>query len=378
MSRKKEIDALISRYQNGTCTPEEQEKIERMLFADPDRRVNVSDLDSYGEEVWDRIYPIVRNKTPSLKRWYYAAAAILIIGLPAYLFFESRMNAIPDENTVTADVVPGTTKATLTLADGGVIALDSTHTGIIINADEITYSDGNRLLALDNRHAGDQAIRAQYAVLATPRGGTYQLILSDGTKVWLNAASTLRYPIEFKGDSREIEIDGEAYFDVVQIPSMPFIVKSRGQETIVLGTEFNISAYEDEDAVKTTVVSGSVRVRTKIKTADGGYKAHMDKDLHPQEQTIVTSTGSLTLQKVNAESVVAWKSGNFHFKGTPLADMMRQIARWYDLEVIYTSQIPQETFSGKLTRGASLANILEFLRDAGISCRMDGRKLFIG
>ncbi len=376
MKRKEEIDALIRRYQHGDCTPEEQELVERMLFTDPDRHANVSDLDSYGEEVWTRIYLMTR-KASSLKRWYYAAASVFIIGLSAYFFVESQVKDIPSHDELPTDIVAGTTKATLTLADGSIITLDSTHTGIVVNANEIRYSDGNRLLALTRQRSGGEDDKPQFAVLTTPAGGTYQLILPDGTKVWLNASSTLRYPTEFKGTSRVVEIEGEGYFDVVKAPSVPFIVKSRRQETVVLGTEFNISAYENEETVKTTVVNGAVRVHAKVLAEGGGYALQANRELGPQEQSVVTSSGAVTKHKVNVRSAVAWKSGNFYFKGTAFEDMIRQIARWYDIEVVYTNKIPQETFSGTFKRTAGLSSILEFLKGAGITCRMEGRKLLV-
>lgn len=377
MKRKEEIDALISRYQNGTCTPQEQELLERMLFTDPAKQAHVSDLDNYGEEVWTRIYLMTRSKRSSLKRWYYAAASVFVIGLSAYFFVESQVKDIPGHDKLTADIVAGTTKATLTLADGSIITLDSTRTGIVVNANEITYSDGNRLLALNRQSSGEEDNKPQFAILATPAGGTYQLILPDGTKVWLNASSTLRYPTEFKGANRVVEIEGEGYFDVAKVPSVPFIVKSRRQETVVLGTEFNISAYEEEETEKTTVVSGSVRVHAKVLVAGSGYAPQLSRELAPQEQSVVTSSGAITKHKANVRSAVAWKSGNFYFKGTAFDDMVRQIARWYDIEVVYTNKIPQETFSGTFKRTASLASILEFLKGAGITCRMEGRKLLV-
>lgn len=377
MDKRKEIDALISRYQNGTCTPEEQALIEQILFTEPHNQAEGVDTASYQEALWAKIYPTLRGKkTPSLKRWYYAAAAILLIGLFTYLFFNSQVNRQTDQHTLMAEVVPGTTKAILTLADGEAIQLDGTHTGIIINDNEIVYNNGNKLLELAGDNTDEKRSRSQLAILHTPKGGTYQISLPDGTKVWLNAASTLTYPMQFSGSKREVELDGEAYFDIAKNPSKPFIVKSRMQETTVLGTAFNIAAYKDDEMITTTVVNGSVRVRATTEPTTG-YPSQMGEELLALEQSIITSSGVLTKQKVTDESAVAWKTGSFYFNGTTLAEMLKQIARWYDIEIVYLNNIPAETFSGKLERNASLVNILEFLKGAGIKCRMENRKLLI-
>jgi len=196
--------------------------------------------------------------------------------------------------------------------------------------------------------------------------------LADGTKVWLNSASTLRYPSRFDGDERIVEMEGEAYFEVAPFSSKsprPFLVKTENQTLKVLGTHFNVSAYADEEETKTTLVEGAVQIVN--------LKTKRMNTLKPGEQSIVRSTQT-EIYNVNPETAVAWKSGIFHFEDTPFEQMMRQIARWYDIEVNYQGKIPEELFTGKMNRNVNLQVFVNFLKDSGIRSHIEGRRLIVG
>src|SRR5690606_18203557 len=205
--------------------------------------------------------------------------------------------------------------------------------------------------------------------LSTPKGGTYQIVLPDGTKVWLNAASTLKYPSRFDGGERVIELSGEAYFAVAKDVKKPFKVVSNGQEIQVLGTEFNISAYVDEAEMKTTLVAGAVQIFNR--------QSSIVNRLEPGEQSIIR--GAFTdIQKVETERYTAWKNGYFYFKQTPFAEIMRQLARWYDIDVIYKGSIPKETFSGVMDRNLTLNDVLKLLNVFSVQVQIEeGGKLVV-
>src|SRR5690606_22741368 len=207
--------------------------------------------------------------------------------------------------------------------------------------------------------------------LTTPKGGTYRLTLSDGTNVWLNAASTLRYPAKFTGTERMVELEGEAYFEVSRLTRgsdirVPFRVVSKGQTVEVLGTEFNITAYADEDAVRTTLVEGSVQV-----VSDGAIETQRPQPvtLRPGQQSVVSPDGT-QINSVDVSMFTAWKDGLFSFRETEMSDAMRQLARWYNVDVVYEGAVPETYFFGNIRRDKSLAHALAILKKSGINFRI--------
>ncbi|PPL00551.1 FecR family protein [Parapedobacter indicus] len=325
-------------------------------------------------------------KDPSIRKLRfllpYAAAVILIalIGTWVYSLVGDQQTMESDRASLLshADIPPGGSRATLTLADGQTIDLSEAQTGIIVG-DGITYLDGNSVL-------GDQVnegTREHSLMLTTPKGGTYQVTLPDGTKVWLNAASTLKYPSRFAGNERVVELNGEAYFDVTPVRKaansqirksansqrIPFKVVSNGQTVEVLGTQFNIEAYGGDSEIKTTLVKGAVRIVPETASQPA-------VTLSPGQQSRLAGE-SIVVNDVDIEPYVAWKLNMFHFKHTPFAEMMHQIERWYDVDVVYNSQIPQETFSGRMKRNVSLLGVLKLLKASEIKFRIEGRQLII-
>ncbi|WP_256002034.1 FecR family protein [Pedobacter deserti] len=279
-----------------------------------------------------------------------AASVIAIIGL--VLFFNA-----PDSSDIKGKqlskydgIHPGENRATLTLSNGKTIALNSSKTGVLVDATTITYADGSELDGLAAREA-DAA-----TMVSTPRGGTYQVILPDGSKVWLNASSSLKFPASFANtQQREIYLQGEGYFEVAKDKSRPFVVHAAGQVVRVLGTHFNLNAYGDEPVVKTTLLEGSV-VIVPDKTIDDTESAL----LKPGQQAVFKA-GQLKISDADTEQAVAWKNGFFIFKNQTLPEIMKEVARWYDIEVRYEGYKSNLTFSGTLPRNTDISAIFRML-----------------
>jgi transmembrane sensor len=287
--------------------------------------------------------------------WIAAAAAILImVSIGGYFYTATnRENLMVDGFEVAKDVAPGSNKATLTLADGRTIELSGDKQSVIIKANELTYNDGTKIIS-------EGKIRNQYAVLTTPKGGQYQIILSDGTRVWLNAASTLKYPATFEGSERVVQLIGEAYFEVAKVQAsskrMPFIVKTKTQQVEVLGTHFNVNNYPDESFAKTTLIEGSVSV-----SATSAITKH--QLLKPNQQSIIAKDSEfIKVVKVDPTTVIDWKNGDFIFD-TDIKTIMRQISRWYNVEIVYEGNISEEELVGTISRSKNLIEVLKVLQE---------------
>nr|WP_262909520.1 FecR family protein [Niabella pedocola] len=212
-----------------------------------------------------------------------------------------------------------------------------------------------------------------YNTVTTPRGGQYQLTLEDGSKVWLNAASSIRFPTTFQGKERKIEISGEAYFEIAKDAARPFKVAfetpaGMKSEVTVLGTHFNIMSYNDEKAAKTTLLEGSVSISSNGNTAI----------LTPAQQASQTDRNGITVaSNIDVNEAVAWKNGFFEFHATGLQEVMRQIGRWYDVEISYEGKIPERNFGGKISRQNNAAEVLKILELSQIKFRIEGKKIIV-
>lgn len=268
-------------------------------------------------------------------------------------------------------ILPGSDRATLTLSNGAVIILDSAKKGILAREGNVPIykSSSGRLVYRDIPTGSTLAGPVAYNSISTPRGGQYQLVLPDGTQVWLNAASSLRYPAQFAGLTREVTLTGEAYFEVAKDRLHPFRVLTSRQQVEVLGTHFNINDYDDEPSVKTTLAEGSVKI------ISGGNTLM----LRPDEQAVVNnnSTGIISVSKVDVERVVAWKNGNFEFENAEIPVIMRQVSRWYDVEVAYGARLSQKRFTGSISRNISLKDLLTMLGYTGLNFKVTGMKILI-
>ncbi|TWI81008.1 FecR family protein [Chitinophaga japonensis] len=315
----------------------------------------------------------VPARTPFLKKlWpYAAAAAVIALAVTGMLYF-SRPAApghLPaDTKAALAGMRPGGNKAVLTLADGSQITLDSVGNGAIASQGNVQVIKLNSGQLAYKAGKGENGAALRYNTLSTPRGGQFRIVLPDGSKVWLNAASSLRFPTAFSGKAREVQLTGEAYFEIAKDPAMPFEVKVNDMAVQVLGTHFNVMAYPDEHSIRTTLLEGAVRVQ----------HAGEHIRLQPGEQAQLSSAGKMTVNKsVDIEGVMAWKNGYFNFDREPLEGVIRQIGRWYDVEITYEGNIPYREFGGKIARGSSITEVLKILELSGVHYRVEDRKIVI-
>ena len=305
------------------------------------------------------------------RRWAWRAAAAVVIltaGMGGYRFLSGRwQDRMADVRSLPHDVAPGSNKAVLTLANGTTIVLDSARSG------KLTQQGGVSVIKLDSGRIAytspvEKPDQALYNTLTTPRGGQYQLTLPDGSRVWLDAASSIKYPTAFTGKEREVEMTGEAYFEIAKNTGMPFVVKAGGTTTTVLGTHFNINAYEDERTLITTLLEGSVKF--------GCGKE--EKVLHPGQQAVLNAeTRSFTVKEADTYQAVAWKNGQLDFDNKDLPAIMRQISRWYDIDINFQSTYDGATFGGGISRQLNLSHVLRLLDRGGVHTRLEDHKLII-
>ncbi len=338
------------------------------------------------EEEKQELALIMKDLAPALlrtmpRRWMAAAAIVLILlgGGALYIFTKPAPTApvakIPLKSP--DSIHPGSNRAVLTLAGGQQIVLDETHNGLLgrqgktrvikLDSGRLAYNsgaDGKGGGADGNDGSGADA--PLYNTITTPRGGQYQVTLPDGTKVWLNAESSLRFPTAFTEKERAVELTGEAYFEVAANKNKPFLVKTGQSNTRVLGTSFNIMAYNDEGPVKTTLLEGAVKID------EGGRSAL----LQPGEQGIFNS-GSITTKTVNIRAVIAWKDGYYFFDRTPVQSVMRQIARWYNVDIVYKGAMPKDEIVGRIPRSAYVSDVLHIMELIGIHFKIEGRTIIV-
>jgi ferric-dicitrate binding protein FerR (iron transport regulator) len=299
-----------------------------------------------------------------------AAAAVVVLAVAAvYLLRQPHLpTALPA--AVTQNIAPGKNGAILTLSDGSRISLDSTITGIVASQNGAKAIINNN--GLEYKPTSDSSAEVTYNTVTTPKGRQFNLTLPDGSRVWLNAGSSIRFPTRFDGAERRVEIGGEAYFEIARNKDRPFIVRAGPSEIKVLGTEFNVNAYPEEGVVKTTLLSGSIAASLLTKPGHGAL-------LKPGEQAqLWPGTGTKILMGIDTAQAVAWKNGAFNFQNLTLQEVMRQLARWYDLEVIYEKGIPDVQFAGEMSRTVPLSDLLPGLKDMGIHCRLEsGRRLIV-
>ena len=308
-------------------------------------------------------------------RWVAYAAAVLLVIVSGVVFFAQRKTApkvvtLPKQDLV-KEIPPGGNKAILTLADGATISLDDAQKGDIArdgNAEIVKAGSGGTLVY--HAMAGKQEAIA-YNTITTPRGGQYQLDLSDGSKVWLNASSSLRFPTTFNGKDRTVELTGEGYFEIARNTAMPFAITVNGIRVQVLGTRFNINAYHDEPVIRTTLIDGAVRV----------VAAEEEMLLKPGQQAVASpgDAGSLKLDPdADLEEVMAWKNEIFNFKNLDIETIMRQISRWYDVEVVYVGKKPEGHFTGMISRNTPALTVLKMLEYGGVHFTIASKKIVIG
>ncbi|HWK06353.1 MAG TPA: FecR domain-containing protein [Puia sp.] len=324
--------------------------------------------------------PIFSLRAKGWKKLAVAALVLLIAGKFLLFFFPSHpavkqpvASGLPAPDS--HELPPGRNNATLTLADGHTITLDSAANGGLAQQGNTKVIKLNGQIAYRNTGTphGEETILLN--TVATARGNQYRLILSDGSKVWLNAASSLRFPTSFKGKERRVEVTGEAYFEIAKNPSMPFKViiapsprLPEGGEIDVLGTHFNINAYADESSVKTTLLEGAVAVKKEKEV----------QMLSPGQQAEFASKGGISLAtNVDVTQETAWKDGFFWFNNTDIYTLMRQVSRWYDVEVAFEGKITDDGFTGKVSRNVPLSKLLNVLEQYEIHFKVEGKKITV-
>ena len=324
------------------------------------------------EELLMKIYAMTPAPRRIMHVRWWAAASVTLLLLAGGLYVGSRKQAAPvpppvvkKEGAVKRDVLPGSDKAVLTLADGSTVTLDSAGKQVLRQG-KTAIRQLNGQLQYESSDAGKEI---SYNTLTTPRGGQYQLLLPDGTGVWLNAGSSLRYPVAFTEKERKVMLTGEAYFEVVHDGKKPFRIQVGDQLVEDLGTHFNINAYADEPEMKTTLLEGSVKV-----SKNDRLPATV---LTPGQQALVAENAITVTKNVAVDEVVAWKAGLFIFNKTDIRSMMRQAERWYDIIASYPNGVPEDEFSGSLSRNVNLSQFLKIMEYSDIKIKITGKNVII-
>jgi transmembrane sensor len=383
-----DFNNLLERYLGGNCTAEEQLFIEQWL---EDHKTDPNDWTEMSKtaksELMASLFVDIRNALHSnnqqgrekvyrikSKAWLRVAVAASVIGLVilgTYLWFnryEQKEIAKSEvkKNGYKNDVLPGGNKAVLTLGDGSSIILDEAQNGTLTQQGSTKVIKLGGKLSYNPADAGTKEVL--YNTIVTPRGGQYQIELPDGSQVWLNAASSLRFPTAFIGKDRRVEITGEAYFEVAKNKSMPFIVSVEGSEIQVLGTHFNVMAYKEESNVKTTLLEGS------IKFVHGNNSSL----IKPGQQTQLANSGQIkVLDDIDMDAVIAWKNGNFDFDGVDIETVMRQLSRWYNVEVEYNKKT-DVLFYAEIPRNTKLSEVLHALEYISkVKFDINGKKIVV-
>lgn len=378
MEFKKEIDALrnsdlLLKSLQGQIDPAEQEKLQAWITSSKENRALHDELFSpesrslayagLAKYPADESYANFVKKLPKRKFHLWnkiaaIAAVFFLIGF-AFIYF-GKKNRIGEIQvpTVKQDFNPGQNKATLILANGRKVSLSSNQSVVIIKSDQFQYEDGSRI------NPGGQNNRNELQTITTPNSGFYQVILSDGTKVYLNSASSLRFPAGFSGTERRVEVTGEAYFEVAKAldaangNGVPFIVETVNQEIEVLGTHFNVNNYDS--AIRTTLIKGAVKIKSLNKLGKQGAVV-----LKPGQQSILTGN-NFEVKSVDTDIAVAWKNGYFKFDEESLERIMNQVARWYNVKIYFSDEkLKEETFSGVIKRDIKASELLKVLEKAG-------------
>ena len=385
------ILVLIEKYQAGTATPEEKLHLNEWYHSFNDSEVELTANENETEQqladrIKNRLLETIRHKHgPKVKKlrfkWQLTAAAVILLFTGTYFIFfynSAKQKTVIAGSTGTKlqnDIAPGGNKAVLTLADNSTIVLDSASNGVISQQGNIKVQklDNGLLVYLINSKQVTENDAAFYNTISTPRGGQYQVTLADGTKVWLNAASSIRFPVVFTGTERKVEITGEAYFEVTKNKNMPFKVKAATSEIEVLGTHFNVNAYDDEVSIKTTLLEGLVKVSAL--TLDGSQSPRF---LHPGQQSGVDKQGKIkVMDNADTEEAIAWLNGRFQYKSADIKTILRQISRWYDVDVEYKGTVNIH-FTGQLPRNQNVSGIFEKLVLTGeVKFNIDGKKIIV-
>ncbi|SMC66380.1 FecR family protein [Pedobacter nyackensis] len=392
------LEYLYQRYLDNTCTEIEREEFLSMVADKQEDKVitelldgtwnTINTIDGQTFPAADSILDNILTQHPktivskiSWRRYAAVAAAVLVVASAGIYFgLQFQKNNDKQDADYTSNIQAGKNRATLKLANGTIINLDSATNGEIAQQAGIAISktaDGQLVyhIAANAKIEKSATATEAYNTITTPRGGQYQINLPDGTKIWLNAASSLKYPAVFSKNERRVELTGEAYFEVAKVTikekgseRTPFIVVTDKQKIEVLGTHFNVNSYGDESAEKTTLLEGSVKV--------SNLKSKRSNLLKPGQQSLVVGEG-LQIANVDTLESVAWKNGYFQFNESDLEDIMKQLSRWYNVDVVFEGKVPDDLFHFKTPRNLSLTEVLKIFELNGINFKIEGRKLIV-
>ncbi|UZJ63981.1 DUF4974 domain-containing protein [Sphingobacterium sp. KU25419] len=374
------IRSLFSKYLENSTTQEEfQELLQHSIESDDEEfrrmfRDAMSDdtMESIVphevlDEVSDTVAQTLREKIQTrrksiMRRWMpYAAACILVLlSFSAYFMLKQQSNTTELYSAYGNDALPGTNKATITLSDGSRYELSDDKDGINVNEQGIQYNDGSIIATMQD---------VSMATVSTPNGGQYRMTLQDGTKVVLNASSSITYPTKFTGNERDVKLEGEAYFEVAKNKQQPFLVESGKQTITVLGTHFNVQAYPNEQ-IETTLAEGSVKLNLS-----GGNKNQII--LKPNQQASLQN-GGFKIRQVDAAAFTAWTQNTFVFSEQPLSEIIKQLERWYDVEITYPPEVGNEKFYAEIPRDQKLSQVLKSIGQFNnLKFKIEGRRVSI-
>ena len=388
------LEYLFNRYVQSSCSAKEEEELMELIAQSGNQESlkklidglieNTGSEMELNDQVADSILKNilkkdeglvipVKTKNNGFRLWMRVAAmAILFLGAAsAYWMINKKAGSqsqLVAGNKKHAAITPGGNKAILTTSDGGTIVLDSIQNGTITHKGATQISKQGGMLIYNVSSQTPAGTPVVYNTLTTPKGGQYQVVLPDGSKVWLNAASSLHFPSAFPGRDRVVELTGEAYFEVAKNKKKPFHVRVGNMSVNVLGTHFNVNAYADENAIKTSLLEGKVKI----------IRGNTSGILKPGQQGVLNNNeDKIEINNANLEEVMAWKNGIFQFEGAGITSIMKEIGRWYNVEIVYAGKIPVRRFEGKISRDSQLSEVLRILELSNIKFSVVGNNIIV-
>ncbi|MGF7037524.1 FecR family protein [Mucilaginibacter lappiensis] len=384
MITKEEFLTLYEKFNNGQCTPAEKELldtyVDEIKLLEGEWNNDLIKEEDVHARIWQRlsesrrVVPIASQK--SNKYLWLKVAAVLLLSFLVGLFFINNEKPKPQPTMAKIKqkvILPGGNKAYLTMADGSRIILNDAKNGDLVTKPglKVSKTTNGMLVYHFNKTPDNTSVntKPEYNTITTPRGGQYQVILDDGTKVWLNAASSLRFPQAFTSKQREVELTGEAYFEVAKNKARPFMVQANGTQVQVLGTHFNVNAYGDNNDVTTTLLEGSVRLAH-------GNSVVM---LVPGQQGAAANSGAvIKVSMADIQQTMAWKNGFFIFHDLNIVEVMKQVSRWYDVDVEYQGDVTNNEFGGTVSKYKNINELLDIMQlTRSIHYKIDGRRVII-
>lgn len=390
---KEDFHKLLDKYLSGNASHEEEQQLLNFYgsFNQASEKNDLLENEQLANRIFNQVKEEINPHKFSFSSFYgsyirpvsIAAMILMVVSFGLYLYSSRSVSQAEPQNEQFAeinsqnDISPGNNKAILTLADGTVISLDDAQSGLLASQGNIAITKTNNGEIVYEKNHTDKirnvTFRSVINTIQTPKGGKYQVRLPDGSKVWLNSASSLSYPTAFIGRERIVKLKGEAYFEITPNKSSPFRVESDNQIVEVLGTNFNVNSYEDEDFTKTTLIEGSVKIILNPQSKS----LSKTKLLKPGEQSSINSSISdIKIENVDTEKAIAWKNGYFKFKNTPIQEIMREVERWYDVELIYEGNMPTDEFTGFISNDVKISAVLKILEQSGgVKFTVKGKKL---